>query len=283
MIPGFTNNLKFNLLWLKCLREHSEWFYDNIKIVSLYGSFPNAIWNGGRCVFGNMEISEIKTIIELVNSVGVSLRHTFTNCLIEERHLEDEYCNKIMDLCNNGKNEVLINSTLLESYLRSKYPDYRYILSTTTMTRGSEAINKACMKYDMVVADYRDSIHKDFLQNIISKNKVEILLNESCIYDCRFRDYHYKEISRAQLMLKETQEAETCMYHDVSKFREAYISVDTLYNVLIPMGYTNFKIRGREMSSEKLMHEYLTYLVKPFCREFVKREIIRLLAHSREV
>lgn len=36
-----------------------------------------------------------------------------------------------------------------------------------------------------------------------------------------------------------------------------------MYNVLVPLGFVNYKIRGREMNSNKLLREYFTYLIKP--------------------
>lgn len=75
----------------------------------------------------------------------------------------------------------------------------------------------------------------------------------TCVLGCKYRSNHYKEISRLQLLLKETEEGNNCKYHDTSIFREAYISKDTLYDILVPMGYKNFKIRGRELKPEKLI------------------------------
>lgn len=277
-LPSFTNKLSINLALAESKRKHGECFNENIEIASLYGSFPNAIWNGGRCELGKIDIQQFKDIVQCVNSFDIAIRYTFTNCLIREEHLIDEYCNKLMEICNNGKNEVLVNSHLLENYLRSHYPRFKYILSTTALTRGAESINEACKHYDLVVADYRDVRNKDFLHKIVMRNKVEILLNESCLLDCMYRKEHYEEISRSQLALKDLGSERKCRYHNITKFREAYISKDTMYNILIPLGYINYKIRGREMDPNKLLHEYFTYLVKPQYERIIYNEIDSLSA-----
>ena len=277
-LPDFTNKLNINLAIVESMKKHSECYYDNIEIASFFGSFPNAIWNGGRCEFGNIDLSIFQDIVNIVNSIGIAIRYTFTNCLIKEEHLSDEYCNRLMDICNNGMNEVLVNSPLLEKYLRLNYPNFKYILSTTTLTRGIKSINEACKRYDLVVADYRDIKNEQFLHGIVMRDKVEILLNESCVYECIYRGKHYEEISRAQLLSKEIGVVEKCMYHDTIKFREAYISKETLYNVLVPLGYINYKIRGRELTPEKLLNEYFTYLVRPQYIDVMKNEIELLLA-----
>lgn len=272
-LPSFTKNLSLNLALAESKRIHSECFDENIEFTSLYGSFPNAIWNGGRCEFGKIDISKFKDIVECVNSLGIAIRYTFTNSLLKEEHLTDEYCNKLMEICNNGKNEVIINSRLLENYLRLHYPHFKYILSTTTQTRGAELINEACKYYDMVVADYRDVRNKVFLHDIVERGKVEILLNESCLLDCIYRKEHYEEISQAQLNFKDVEAEKKCRYRGSTKFREAYISKDTIYNTLIPLGYVNYKIRGREMDFNKLLLEYFTYFVKPQYKKVVYDDI----------
>ena len=277
-IPSFTNHLGVNMSLVQSLEQHSEWYYDDIRIASMYGSFPNAIWNGGRCEFGEIDIPRFKDIIDHVNALGIAIRFTFTNCLIKEEHLSDEYCNRLMNLCDNGMNEVLVNSPVLEKYLRSNYPGFRYILSTTALIRGADSINEACNHYDLVVADYRDAKYMRFLQEITQRGKVEILLNEACVLDCKYRSNHYERISQSQLLLKDVQEEKNCMYHDTSKFREAYISKDTLYGTLVPMGYRHFKLRGRELSPDKLIKEYLMYLAKPQYQKEICYDLGRVLA-----
>ena len=272
-LPGFSNNLNINLALVGILNKFSECFHDGIRIASFFGSFPNAIWNGGRCEFGQIDIPKFQDTIERINSLGIAIRYTFTNCLIKEEHLSDEYCNRLMDLCDNGKNEVLVNSPCLERYLRSNYPGYKYVLSSTALTRGFEAVNTACKYYDLVVADYRDVKEMAFLQEISSRNKVEIMVNESCVMGCKYRREHYELISRSQLTRTEMQAEKMCRYHDISLFKEAYIPIETLYNVLVPMGFINFKIRGREFSTEKLINEYMSFLVKPQFREKIRKEV----------
>lgn len=272
-LPGFTKNLNINLALVESMNNHAEWYCDNIKIASFFGSFPNAIWNGGRCEFGKIDLPRFEDIVGIVNSLGIAIRYTFTNCLIKEEHLSDEYCNRLMSICNNGMNEILVNSPLLESYLRTNYPRFKYILSTTSLTRGIQAINEACNNYDLVVADYRDVRNNTFLEGITSREKVEILLNEACLLDCIYRGPHYEDISRSQLNSNDIQAEKMCRYHNTSRFREAYISNYTLYDDLVPMGYCNFKIRGREMDMDKLLNEYLTYLVKTDFRSVVCDEI----------
>ena len=159
-LPDFYFKHDLNIEFITIFKEHPEYFYDNVEIGSIYGSFPSAIWNGGRVMHGMCLSEKINNIISNFNNLDMPLRFTFTNSLLEEKHIYDTYCNLIMEYANNGKNEVLTNSIILENYLRENYPNFKYIASTTQGLRDIDKINKACDKYDLVVTDSRDN--RDF-------------------------------------------------------------------------------------------------------------------------
>ena len=178
-LPDFYYQYKLNIKLIMLLQEHPEYFHDNIEIGAVYGSFPGAIWNGGRLMSGNTHSDNIECTINGFNDLNVPVRFTFTNCLIEKEHVYDTYCNMIMDYANNGMNEVLVNSPILEEHLRNKYPNFKYILSTTRCERDVDKINAACEQYDLVVPDFRDNINFDYLNKLNHKNKIELLINAS--------------------------------------------------------------------------------------------------------
>ena len=115
-IPDFYRFINLNNLLVYFINnEYTSCFYENIKIGSIYGSFPGTIWNGGRPSFGNCDYETIQQIIEYFNSNQIPLRFTFTNSCINESHLNDEYCNKIVQLANNGMNEIIFYNLFYSS------------------------------------------------------------------------------------------------------------------------------------------------------------------------
>ena len=107
------------------MKQYPEKFHEGYEIGSVYGTFPGAIWNGGRAVFGISSKAVIKSVLDNYNSLGVPVRFTWTNSLIEEKHLNDTYCNLIMEMANNGKNQVLVNREVLGDYLRKTFKKVR--------------------------------------------------------------------------------------------------------------------------------------------------------------
>jgi hypothetical protein len=112
-LPGLCNFRVENQILLNLMKDYPSKFKDGYKIGSVYGTFPGAIWNGGRAVFGTAFKSDIDRIIKIYNSRGVPARFTWTNSLLEEKHNLDTYCNLIMKLADNGKNQVLVNTPAL--------------------------------------------------------------------------------------------------------------------------------------------------------------------------
>ena len=51
-LPDFAVHYRFNRVFLAMMKNCPEYFYDDIKIGSIYGTFPQSLWNGGRLMAG---------------------------------------------------------------------------------------------------------------------------------------------------------------------------------------------------------------------------------------
>lgn len=282
-LPNFQNDNGLNLTIIKTLQEHPEYFYDNISIGAVYGTFNGAIWNGGRVFSGMNELEEIESIIKEYNSLNIPLRFTFTNCLIEKQHLLDNYCNLIMSKANNGMNEVIVNSPLLEDYLRKNYPNFKYILSTTSCLRDIKIINEQTKYYDMIVLDYNDNHNKTFLESIQDKNKIELLVNAYCNPNCKRRKEHYKILSEAQLTFSQEKGKFSCEcmnynFYDTILLKN-FITQEELYNNFFEWGFSNFKIEGRTVHLANLIESYIYYLIKPQYKDKMRLQLLLYCWH----
>ena len=182
-LPGFCYFRLLNQMILNMMKDYPDKFRDGYKIGSAYGSFPGAIWNGGRAVFGITGKSDIESILKTYNSRGIPVRFTWTNSLLEEKHLQDTYCNLIMRLADNGMNQCLVNSPILEEYLRREYPGFKLLSSTTKRLLGLDDVLAELEKdYYLVVLDY-DLNHNEKVISSIEPyaDKIEILVNEICV------------------------------------------------------------------------------------------------------
>ena len=81
-LPSFTDHFSLNIILDDFMKKYPERFRDRLKIASVFGSFPGAIWNGGRNVAGKPELEMSKKILKEFNERGIPLRFTFTNPIL---------------------------------------------------------------------------------------------------------------------------------------------------------------------------------------------------------
>lgn len=272
-LPGFFNKFELNITICDWMKERPEFFYPNIKIGAVYGSFPNAIWNGGRVVLGGADREDIENVVQSFNDRGIAIRYTFTNPLIQPKHLNDTFCNICMEVGDNGMNEVIINSPLLEAYIRKNYPQYRLISSTTKCLNKMESIKEELDKdYALIVIDNSFN-NTGELWKLTPKERCELLINSYCRDNCPNRAKHYEEIAKAQLEFRSSHFPECSYIKKPLKQqmkKQSFITVEKLYGEYSKAGFTHFKIDGRTLEDEKLIESYLYYLVKPEYRKKVK-------------
>ena len=242
---------------------------DGVVVEAVYGSFPMAIWNGGRVISGEYTNAMMaENIINYFNNRGISCRYTFTNCLLEEKHLDDTWCNTLLKIGDNGINAVIVNSDLLNNYIREKYPNYPRISSITKVIRSIEEFNTECERdfsVCVLLCDFNNRF--DELAKIKCPQKAEILVNEYCIPNCTLREEHYAAYSEAQLNFRDSSDFNKCPARTNfinTKDRPHFISYQDIVEKYAPMGFKHFKINGRTLyKKETLIGAYLEYFIKP--------------------
>lgn len=283
-VPNFWQLYNLNTTLVEYMRGHPEKFYDDINIASIYGNFPSCIWNGGRTMVGpRAEPENVKATIEGLNELGIAARFTFTNCLLEEKHLSDEYCNMIMQAASNGMNEVVINSPILEKYLREEYPNFKYISSTTKCLSNEQDIFDEAEKYYLTVLDYRKNIDIPFLQKIRDSgksDKYELLINAYCSPNCNKRDIHYIYLSRLQLQefkgVPHFCDNTLDTFYQVLEAYPTVLKVPDLYEIYNKeFGFRHFKIEGRTANFFDVLESYIYYMVKPEWKDKVRLDLCK--------
>ncbi len=305
-LPDFAGHFKFNLVFAELLAQRPQYFREGVEIASFYGVFPPSLWNGGRTQTGICDKFFIKGVLKAFNDRGIPLRFTFTNPMLEKKHLSDEFCNMVMHLADNGLNEAIVFSPLLEEYIRKNYPKYKLTSSTCKrITDGDQLCEEVGKDYHIVVIDY--DLNHDFetLKKIPDKKKCELLVNACCNPGCPTRSEHYQAIGQQQIIYAN----HVRKYHDMPlnmervkrenpgilrfddcpcagrtlfeiKELKNHISPDEIWNTYIPMGFEQFKIEGRTTDIFNLTEHYMYYMVKPECRDQARFEFMQLLVNN---
>jgi hypothetical protein len=307
-LPGLFEFYDLYRVFLPLFREHREFFFDWCEIGSVYGAPADCLWGGGRVGFGDADPADVAA---LMREYGISARLTFSNSLLEEKHLNDKKCNKLCELfqynagnpdgahnavCDSGvridcdtdnsehvRNGIVIYSDLLMAHIRRNYPGFYFISSTTKVLTDFENFRKELDReeFEYVVPDFRLNKEFDKLNGLseVQKNKVEFLCNECCDFNCHDRKNCYENVSRKSL--GEECEDHICVSPNASRgyrFSEAmnnpgYIGPSDICDIYMPMGFSNFKLEGRSLGSAVVFEFLLHYMTKPEYRLKVREEV----------
>ena len=274
-LPGIQSHFFLNTYLLELKANKPEYFYPDVNITSVYGAFQYCIWDGGRNfpAYTPMTEEEMLTVKEAYDHYGVPIRFVFTNPLIEEVHLHNRFCNLQLELFHEEKNEIAINSPLLEDYIRTNYPKYKFISSTTKRITNPDLLIKELEKpqYYQVCLDYDLNKNMDLLNSIPKelRSKCEFLANAICQAHCPDRKGHYAKNGQAHMSyLKDRYAIPHCSIankgtsHPDKRGKGNNLSIEDI-DKYQKMGYKYFKLEGRTFHSMMQLYENLYYLIKP--------------------
>lgn len=281
-LPGLFEFYELYRVFLPLFRKHRDWFYEESEIGSIYGAPSDCLWGGGRVEDGECNPREVLALLE---EYGISARLTFSNSLLEEKHLADARCNALCSLFEKSgvPNGVIVHSELLTAYLRKNYPGLYLVSSTTKVLTDFEQLRAETERAEFryVVPDFR--LNKAFAQlNTLTdaqKDKTEFLCNECCWFGCKDRKKCYEAVSRKNLGLDGMEHHCTAPgAQNGYRFSEAmknpgFIRTEEIRSTYLPMGFTNFKIEGRGLGSALILEFLLYYLTKPDFQINVREEI----------
>lgn len=291
-LPNFYyDNAKTTLKLLEWKKEYPTYFKDNVEFDTVYDCFP-CIWNGGRYykIEKDLTKEDIINTLEPFFKMGIKIRHNFTNKLLEQKHLNDYNGNLIIkytiELCKkyNTSFQIAIASELLYEYLNNKYENLNFIWSTTLGPIGKYKINELTKK-DMIVLDYMYNNNFNFLKSLNNPEHIEILSNENCPPNCKYRMLHWYWASEAQLYIG-NKTPSVCLHPEVrngngKKFKEKFVSIEDCKSKYLPIGINKIKIVGRGDNYITLMTNYINFFIKPEYQAKMKKMAWNCLTHER--
>ena len=281
-IPGIKSHHQLNIMLINTLKEHPEYFYDDINISGVYGCFTPSLFNGGRNIntyYSSEE--ERKELIKTYNDLGIGIIFTFTNTSLETYDYGDYYCNE--DIRNMAErcdlNKIIVADEQLKQYISNHYSEYdiKFLSSTTSDFSNDYTVLKSKEdEYDLLVLNYNFNNNSKMFK-IKNKDKYEILLNPQCTARCPYEKEHYKSISDVNVNKVDIANRFVCPFDansivkvsDLLKSKKV-ITVEDLYEKYVPAGFNTFKINGRTVHSYYLSEYYLYYLVKPEYQDVVR-------------
>lgn len=229
-------------------------------------------WNGGRI---NRDIVLTEEIVNRYNKFGISISLTFTNHTID---LTDPIGNELLEMLDrSGKqynvvNKIVLINDELREYIRSKY-NFQLIYSITGHPSDVKITDEMIArykdlesKYDWIVPKFEVVFEPEFYTKV-DTSKYELLINDTCIYGCKYYYEHFYEIAKQNTLSSDPWKElghEHCFKVEecwLPKFnpdigseanRKKYgerLGMDytpAMITKALDLGYRAFKISGRE-------------------------------------
>ena len=239
--------------------------YKGSANIVVYDGINKCKWNGGRI---NRDIYYNDGLINYYYSKGISIALTFTNHNID---LTDPLGNELLEKFHKEGNALIIVNDDLRKYVREKFPKYDLIYSITGMGLLNIPLQDSDIawykdletKYDWIVPRFEHIFDKR--SDELDKSKWEVMVNDTCVWGCKYFDQHFKAIADENTAGRPySKEVEECWLPkfnpDIdSKYNCMDIDLEHM-NKLRDAGVTSFKITGRELPDEIYYNELKTYV-----------------------
>lgn len=286
-IPNMYEFFNINKEMLRIIQIHPEILQDNIKIDAFYGTFQYSIWEGGRQFqkYKQTTLEKVKEIKNYYNELNIPIRLTYTNSQIKEEHLYDRFCNLVTQECESELNEIVINSPILEKYIRNNYPKYKIISSTTKCIKNKELfLNELSKNYYEICLDFNlnhsFNLFKELTQE--QKEKIEFLVNAVCGDGCEFRQQHYQLISDSNLNYCKPYKIYSCELYESNHYPykiglNNQITIDSILKDYAPLGFKHFKIEGRARPVISHILSCANYIIKPEYKDYFIEQLVNYI------
>lgn len=165
------------------------------RLMAFHGC-PDCVWNGGRLNNLTPNYPDTQQYYKFLNDRGVGVYLTFSNIVLEAKHLSDPVGNALLECLDEscGLNGVIVVSDVMADYVRRKKPGLILISSIVkSFVENPEGRAKWYRemesRFDRVVV-HTDHMFDRRLMDKLDRDKAEILLTEGCGYKCPHRAQH---------------------------------------------------------------------------------------------
>lgn len=240
-----------------------------LPIAQVYGSIKSS-WSGGRTSkIREFNKDKAQETIEKYNKRGIGCSFTFSNFHITENLLDDTTANSLLEIASlYDNNYAIVSSDILADYIRKNYPKIKLEASILKPVYEIEDYidtplyyNNLCEKFDKVVIRPEFCQETNFLKKLKQKNKIDIMVNLDCVYKCPYSRKHYDMLADIEND-KAPDNFAFCnarYYNPVTLHQNVFLSNKEI-DAIIKMGFTNFKLRGRNVHPSEFLNELGIYI-----------------------
>ena len=232
------------------------------------------------------DLDQIDKYIEHLKSMNLVPTFTFTNLSLNKESLKDEYCNKLLDIGFKHKCHFIVASDILYKHIKQRYSDAIMVCSVVLPSikfkklffNETKFYNEMLNKYEIVVVRPEWTLENiDNISKLISDpSRIEVLVNQSCAYNCPNVERHYKiigDLEHGKISNKKYQHIWTgfCPNEKSMNERPSLIINDEKIEKILSQGVKKIKLQGRTYTLNLMLGE----LTRHFFKSDIPSEKIR--------
>ncbi len=264
--------------------ELNSWFAGNGgKVFELYGSFQNGAFHSARPAKYLPLISreQFKHHVQLALDHGISFNYLFnapSYANFEYSHAgRKEFEEQLKFLCDCGVASVTVAAPYLMDIIRSRFPELEVVVSTIAYVGAQRGISQfEEIGASRIVLDVEMNRDFRFLKKVLAAAKVdlEIVVNPVCLYQCHFKFNHYCTAAFGGHSHENgsghpyNQYYLNWCYLEKLKTPGEFLRSPWVRPEDLPfyeeLGLHHFKIAGRGLSGDELLHRAAFYLKGSF-------------------
>lgn len=261
-IPSLFNNDFAALVFLETIEKTFE-EPPKVNISSTFGSMKSS-WNSGRPASAGFSMENFSYFVNYYNSKGISCALTFSNHSLTESDLESPpenwQLNYLNNVDNGVDNYVILSSDLLYDLLVSEYPNVKLessvlkpVYEHPMYDERPDYYNALAERFDKVVVRPEFLNNDNFMQALVPKDRFILLVNQTCVPYCEKAGKHYDFYSGNASRTPQCDQVylDSCSV-DYYRIRE-----------LIDMGFSSFKLQGRNVTAFDFLTMLGTYVFEP--------------------
>jgi hypothetical protein len=264
----------------------------NQNISHVIGSFhgcPDLMWNGGRVNTKIPDYPDIAGYFKTLNKLGIGVYLTFSNIVLEEKHLADEPSNRMLDCLDEscGLNGVIVVNDLMSDYIRKKKPGLKQTCSIVKSfienPQGDlDWYREMEKRFDRVVV-HTDHMFDAKLLDGLDRDKAEILITEECKFRCPNRIKHQTMNSEFNIARAEGDPKADEIFEAIGSLKKAscaggsgilnaqknprnvrncYLAHNEV-KAIYDMGFRQFKISGRRRTIYGIAWNVINFVFNP--------------------
>ena len=258
--------------------------YNSYKKIYVYDGIDDCSWNGGRVNDKSLVLNDdLMDTAERYYSIGWGIKITLSNNIID---LKDSKGLRILEKFHKRGNGVILRNKDLKNLISKEFPLYETTHSITgalqDATLSEENLNfyrDLQKEYDFIIPRLENNLDPNLEK--LDKSKIEILINDKCVYNCPYFKKHYDYIASLNLPSEHSEEelAKSGMCWINEKFLKIVTELDIKRHgfrygmklskeqivYLIDRGFYNFKILGRNFADTPLCLSLDKYIIDYDC------------------